>query len=225
VVASEKYLGWTMPCGEANSGVDWRVQVRRATKEWGNWLVRLLGAKRALGIGGTLTLLSLGLVVEGGPLSPDYKGYQIVAGSGVWPTIDRRWPEQLEVLLAQGAPTGLRARACRCRPRARRCYTWARGEEAANSLPFLSHCSASAFAMRSCVPRRIRDVAPDRERAAPCEGTNPALLSSSVLMFSPSRRNPPQSDGAKCIEHSDQPMQNRCEVGKSVIALRLGIGL
>ena len=101
VVASEKYLGWTMPGGEAKEGMGWRVRVRGATRKWGHWLVRLLGAKGALGVGGVLVLSSLILESEtgwgGGPT-----GYKVVAGKDVWPRVTHVDLPKLDVLLVQG---------------------------------------------------------------------------------------------------------------------------
>ncbi|MBZ5649498.1 MAG: hypothetical protein LAO18_03305 [Acidobacteriia bacterium] len=102
VVASEKYLGWTMPGGEAKEGMGWRVRVRGATRKWGHWLVRLLGAKGALGGGGVLALSSLILEFETGR-GGGYTGYKIVAEKDVWPRVTHVEPI-LYSFLVQGHP-------------------------------------------------------------------------------------------------------------------------
>jgi hypothetical protein len=84
VVASEIYLGWTMPRGETRQETGWRALVRRAVDRFGSWLVTLVGAKRALGLGAGLTLLSLILAVRPDIFGPQYKGYEIAGGSW-WP--------------------------------------------------------------------------------------------------------------------------------------------
>jgi len=84
VVASEKYLGWTLPDGQAQRGAGWKRRVRRGMWKWGNWLVTLLGLRGSLAIGGALSLLSLSLVIRGEIFGPDYKGLQIIAGRGTW---------------------------------------------------------------------------------------------------------------------------------------------
>ena len=101
VVASEKYLGWTTPGGEAKEGMGWRVRVRGATRKWGHWLVRLLGAKGALGVGGVLALSSLILEFETG-WGGGHTGYKVVAGKDVWPRVTHVDLSKLDVLLVQG---------------------------------------------------------------------------------------------------------------------------
>lgn len=101
VVASEKYLGWTMPCSEGKGGVGWRAGVRGATRNWGNWLINALGVTRAVVIGALLALMSLIVVVRGEIFGPDYKGYEIVAGSGAWPIVEGMGQSAVVVMLVQ----------------------------------------------------------------------------------------------------------------------------
>ena len=84
VVASDIYLGWTMPRGETKHDPGWRARVRRAMGRCGGWLVTLVGTRRALGIGGGLVLLSLILPVRPDIFGPSSKGYEIAGGSW-WP--------------------------------------------------------------------------------------------------------------------------------------------
>ncbi|MBZ5682126.1 MAG: hypothetical protein LAO24_18685 [Acidobacteriia bacterium] len=101
VVASEKYLGWTMSGGEATRGAGWRAQARRVVRTWGNWLVSLLGVRRALVVGGALALLSVVLAV-GDSWGGDNAGYYIVAGVQAWPMTTDLSGSKLDVLLLQG---------------------------------------------------------------------------------------------------------------------------
>jgi len=87
-VASEKYLSWTIPDADAKALSGWRDRVRVALKTWGTWLVDLLGVKRAVVIGALLALSSLLIVVSGTIFGPEYKGYEILAGNYVWPTVE-----------------------------------------------------------------------------------------------------------------------------------------
>jgi len=85
MAASEKYLGWSLPAAEARSPSGWRSHVRSAVRKWGVWLVKLVGVKRALGIGGVLTLVSLELAVGASWFSSN-KGYSVLLGKEGWPT-------------------------------------------------------------------------------------------------------------------------------------------
>ncbi|MGC2196856.1 MAG: hypothetical protein WA628_19435 [Terriglobales bacterium] len=98
VLASEKYLGWTMPTGDMRSRTGWRARVRRAMRVWASWPVKLLGSQTSCAIGGVLSLLSLILVVDHEIFGPSFRGYQIIAGGktsawafdfvpGDWPTV------------------------------------------------------------------------------------------------------------------------------------------
>jgi hypothetical protein len=84
VVASQKYLGWTIPLGKTTTETGWRARVRGAMRRFGSWLVALLSAKKALAIGGSLVLLSLILNVRSDIFGTTDKGYDIVAGTGAW---------------------------------------------------------------------------------------------------------------------------------------------
>ncbi len=87
-VASEKYLSWTMPDADAKTLSGWRARIRVAVRTWGTWLVNLLGVKRAVVVGALLALSSLSIVVRGTIFGTEYKGYEIMAGSDAWPTVD-----------------------------------------------------------------------------------------------------------------------------------------
>jgi len=105
VVASEMYLGWTMPGVEIPRGRDWRARVRQGVRTWGNWMVKLVGSRRALAIGGVLALLSLILAVDAEIFGPNYTGYQIITGREAWPTVTGLDTPRLAVLLAGGYRT------------------------------------------------------------------------------------------------------------------------
>jgi hypothetical protein len=84
VVASDKYLSWTMANSEIRSSSGWRARVRQATATWGNWLVKLGGKKPVLAAGGALALLSLFLSL-GDVWLTNSAGYKVVAGRSNWP--------------------------------------------------------------------------------------------------------------------------------------------
>jgi hypothetical protein len=100
VVASEKYLGWTMPSEQSRGSLGWRARVRHAIWTYGNWLVKLLGVKRALVIGGAVALLSLNLAV-GDDWLDNNSGYNIVAGKVEWPGASLLHGTELGSLLVQ----------------------------------------------------------------------------------------------------------------------------
>jgi hypothetical protein len=88
VVASEKYLSWTLPGGEGKASTGWRAGIRTATRTWGNWLIRALGVRRAIVIGSALALLSLIVSVQGEVFTSGSKGYEIVAGRAAWAAVE-----------------------------------------------------------------------------------------------------------------------------------------
>jgi hypothetical protein len=100
VVASERYLGWTMPRGEGRGSMGWRARVRHGTWACGNFLLWLLGVKRALVIGGALALLSLTIAV-GDDWLGDNSGYNIVTGKVAWPMAAHLNVTKLAPLLVQ----------------------------------------------------------------------------------------------------------------------------
>jgi hypothetical protein len=100
VVASEKYLSWTMPGREIEAVSGWRFRVRRTTRAWGNWLINIAGIKRALVAGGALALVSL-LLPLGDEFFNHIPGYKIVTGSQNWPMPWIRDEPQAGALLLQ----------------------------------------------------------------------------------------------------------------------------
>jgi hypothetical protein len=101
VVASEQYLGWTMPRGEGKGSQGWRGRARHAIWMCGNCLVRLLAVKPALVIGGALALASLILTFGDGWFLSEVRGYSIATGRDAWPLGGYLDASKHDALLAQ----------------------------------------------------------------------------------------------------------------------------